>query len=204
MNQNEGPLLGVCARQRASDGRTHPAYCREVFVCSLRFDQLLRFCNGSSATCTLPPGLSPVGIWVRGRLLAMYPLLVGVGVAAAAMTARGALEAAKVVRQNPELLRQANAAAAGFRGMANAFPTLSQLMSAGKGAGFEATMSRREAASILGVRETSSKQQIKEAHRKIMMLNHPDRGGSPFIASKINEASETLQGGRKSSGSAFS
>ena len=145
-----------------------------------------------------------MGIWVRGRLLAMYPLLVGVGVAAAAMTARRALEAAKVVRQNPELLRQANAAAAGFRGMANAFPTLSQLMSAGKGAGFEATMSRREAASILGVRETSSKQQIKEAHRKIMMLNHPDRGGSPFIASKINEASETLQGGRKSSGSAFS
>ena len=65
-------------------------------------------------------------------------------------------------------------------------------------------MSRREAASILGVRETSSKQQIKDAHRKIMMLNHPDRGGSPFIASKINEASETLQGGRKSSGSAFS
>ena len=88
--------------------------------------------------------------------------------------------------------------------MANAFPTLSQMMASSKGGGFDATMTRREAASILGIRETSSKQQIKEAHRKIMMLNHPDRGGSPFIASKINEASETLQGGRKSSGSAFS
>ena len=134
----------------------------------------------------------------------MYPLLVGIGVAAVAMTARAGLEAAKHVKTNPELSRQAMAAAAGFRGMANAFPTLSQMMSAGKGSGFEATMSRREAAAILGIRETSSKQQIKEAHRKIMMLNHPDRGGSPFVATKINEASETLQGGRRSSTSAFS
>lgn len=134
----------------------------------------------------------------------VYPLLVGLGVAAAAMTAKAGLNAAKNMKGNPELMRQANAAAAGFRGMANAFPSLSQLMSAGKGSGFDATMSRREAAAILGVRETSTKQQIKDAHRKIMMLNHPDRGGSPFIASKINEASETLQGGRRSSTSAFS
>ena len=134
----------------------------------------------------------------------VYPFLVGLGVAAAAMTARGALEAAKHIRHSPELMRQVNAAAAGFRGMSNAFPSLSQLMNAGKGAGFEATMSRREAAQILGIRETSSKQVIKDAHRKLMMMNHPDRGGSPFIATKINEAAETLQGGRRSSTSAFS
>ena len=134
----------------------------------------------------------------------VYPLLVGIGVAAVAMTARAGLEAAKHVKHSPELSRQAYAAAAGFRGMANAFPSLSQMMAGSKGAGFDATMSRREAAAILGIRETSTKQQIKEAHRKIMMLNHPDRGGSPFIATKINEASETLQGGRRSSTSAFS
>lgn len=65
-------------------------------------------------------------------------------------------------------------------------------------------MNRREAAQILAIRESSSKVQIKEAHRKIMLLNHPDRGGSPYIASKINEANECLMGNRDSAGSAFS
>ena len=31
-----------------------------------------------------------------------------------------------------------------------------------------------------------SRTKLKENHRKIMLLNHPDRGGSPYLASKIN------------------
>ena len=61
--------------------------------------------------------------------------------------------------------------------------------------GFDAAMSRREAALILGVRDMVGKDKLKEAHRRIMLLNHPDRGGSPLIASKINEAKDMLEKG---------
>lgn len=60
--------------------------------------------------------------------------------------------------------------------------------------GFDKTqkMSRREANLILGLREGASKDAIRDAHRRIMISNHPDRGGSPYLASKVNEAKATL------------
>ncbi|XP_022671340.1 mitochondrial import inner membrane translocase subunit TIM14-like isoform X2 [Varroa jacobsoni] len=58
--------------------------------------------------------------------------------------------------------------------------------------GFEAKMSKREACLILGVPPTVSKAKLKEAHKRIMLLNHPDRGGSPYLAAKINEAKDLL------------
>ena len=60
-----------------------------------------------------------------------------------------------------------------------------------KGA-FEPEMTKREAALILGVRESASKERVKEAHRKVLMLNHPDTGGSTYVATKINEAKDML------------
>ena len=63
--------------------------------------------------------------------------------------------------------------------------------------GFEDKMSRKEAALILGVRESSSTKRIKEAHRKLLILNHPDTGGSTFLSGKINEAKELLLKGKK-------
>ncbi|XP_052782682.1 mitochondrial import inner membrane translocase subunit TIM14-like [Mya arenaria] len=59
--------------------------------------------------------------------------------------------------------------------------------------GFEKKMSKREASLILGVSQSSSPVRIKEAHKRIMLLNHPDRGGSPYLATKINEAKDYLE-----------
>ncbi|KAK3415026.1 mitochondrial import inner membrane translocase subunit TIM14-3 [Eucalyptus grandis] len=69
--------------------------------------------------------------------------------------------------------------------------------------GFQSVMTRREAALILGVREHAVTEKIKEAHRRVMMANHPDAGGSHYLASKINEAKDALMGKSRGSGSAF-
>lgn len=62
--------------------------------------------------------------------------------------------------------------------------------------GFDDKMTRREAALILGVRESASAKRIKDSHRKILILNHPDAGGSTYIATKVNEAKEMLLKGK--------
>lgn len=42
--------------------------------------------------------------------------------------------------------------------------------------GFQPEMNKREAALILGLRESAGEERIKEAHRRIMVANHPDSG----------------------------
>ncbi len=58
--------------------------------------------------------------------------------------------------------------------------------------GFDDIMSAKEAALILGCRESACKEQIMERYRTLIRQNHPDMGGSPYIASKVNEAKALL------------
>ena len=49
---------------------------------------------------------------------------------------------------------------------------------------------------ILGVRETATAKRIKDAHRRMTRINHPDLGGSAFLTAKVNEAKEMLMKGK--------
>jgi hypothetical protein len=56
------------------------------------------------------------------------------------------------------------------------------------------TMTREEAALILGIPPRATHEQVKEAHRRLITKNHPDMGGSDYLAAKINQARDVLLG----------
>ena len=58
-------------------------------------------------------------------------------------------------------------------------------------------MTEREALDILGLDDDASAEDIVQAHRRMMQKMHPDRGGSTYLATKINAAKDFLMEKRR-------
>ncbi len=54
------------------------------------------------------------------------------------------------------------------------------------------TMSTEEAMEVLALKPGYSEDDVIQAHRRMMQKVHPDRGGSDYLASQINNAKDTL------------
>uniref|UniRef100_A0A8C7GNE3 DnaJ (Hsp40) homolog, subfamily C, member 15 n=1 Tax=Oncorhynchus kisutch TaxID=8019 RepID=A0A8C7GNE3_ONCKI len=107
-------------------------------------------------------------------------IAVGLGVAAAGFAGRYAFQLWKRLGQ---VLSQAKK-----------MPT-SSVSSHHYNGGFDQKMTKKEASLVLGISPTSTKSKVRDAHRRIMVLNHP--GGSPYMAAKINEAKDLLDKGQQ-------
>ena len=54
------------------------------------------------------------------------------------------------------------------------------------------TMSRTEALDILGLAEGASAEEIEAAYKALIVKNHPDQGGTDWLAARLNEARDIL------------
>mmetsp|Transcript_10449 Transcript_10449/g.26834 ORF Transcript_10449/g.26834 Transcript_10449/m.26834 type:complete len:146 (-) Transcript_10449:150-587(-) len=139
----------------------------------------------SSTAAVVGLGLAAVGL--AGRM--MVPALRGASKAAKEIAAAGAKDkkaageaAAKVMPSMPKM---------NFDWLPNM-----NMKFYDKG-GFQAEMTRPEAARTLGVGLSSPPDRIQKAHRRLMKILHPDGNGSAYLSMKVNEAKDILLKKRK-------
>jgi hypothetical protein len=59
-------------------------------------------------------------------------------------------------------------------------------------AGSDSNLTERQAFEILGLDQSATRDEVIKAHRRLMQRMHPDRGGSTYLAARLNEAKSLL------------
>ncbi len=62
---------------------------------------------------------------------------------------------------------------------------------------YKISMDKNEAFEILGLDFNASRDDIINAHKKLIEKNHPDKGGSDYLSAKINKARDVLLENKK-------
>ena len=98
------------------------------------------------------------------------------------------------LRTGLRVIKRLNIKAPDTEGMRSIWTNMRGLDGFGNG-----IMSKTEAIRILNISPSHvmDADKIRDVHRRLLLANHPDRGGSTYISTKINEAKETLMGKKK-------
>lgn len=124
--------------------------------------------------------IKQLGVWtvaIGGLLLAGLLFLTG----------RGAVAMAGLVFLGPLLWSWVGLAKPGGGAGASAH-------SGGRPGARQAAMTRAEALEVLGLPTAAGKAEIQAAYIRLMRAAHPDKGGSDWIAARINQARDVLLG----------
>merc|ERR1712038_952392 len=98
-------------------------------------------------------------------LMSSSVILAGLGLAAAGYAGR------YIARKSPKIIAQAEETIKTIPNLASSEAWANSKYYKG---GFDGKMTKREASLILGVSPNASAKKIKENHKRIMLLNHPD------------------------------
>lgn len=134
----------------------------------------------------------------------VLPIIIGVGITAAALTTKAALKAvSRYQKLTPQMIATLN----GIRLESSHSSNLTKddapdshiryLKATFNATGFERKMTEQEALLIMGLNASDitslTKDTLKQRYRKLMVMNHPDKKGSIYLSQKINQAKEVLE-----------
>lgn len=74
----------------------------------------------------------------------------------------------------------------------NAFRLFQKKKTKDQGNNRSSLMTKKRAAEILNIAIDASEEEIRRAHKEMMKRNHPDHGGSDYLAQMLNQARDTL------------